>query len=200
MLGGGDRVAGRRVDDGDPGAGGRLQVHVVDADACPADDHEPGARGDQRGVRLDLAPDDERVVVADDGEELVRPEAEPLVDVVMRREAGRRPRCATGSATRILMRPRRLPSMLSDRRTRGRDLRGGDRGAGRRTAGPRYDRRHLERAHGAEDLLDASPSRDGPTEDLAGQLALAAGQDDAPSLDLAVEGLPVEVLGDRARP
>jgi len=33
-------------------------------------------------------------------------------------------------------------------------------------------------------------------EDLARQLALAAGEDDATSLDLAVERFPVEVVGD----
>ena len=43
VLGGGDRVAGRRVDDGDPGARGRVQVDVVDADAGPPDDLEPRA-------------------------------------------------------------------------------------------------------------------------------------------------------------
>ena len=35
VLGGRDRVAGRRVDDDDAGARGRLEVDVVDADARP---------------------------------------------------------------------------------------------------------------------------------------------------------------------
>ena len=38
VLGGGDRVAGRGVDDGDPGPRRGVEVDVVDADAGPADD------------------------------------------------------------------------------------------------------------------------------------------------------------------
>ena len=44
VLGGRDRVAGRGVDDGDPGPRRRVEVDVVDADPGPADDRQPGAR------------------------------------------------------------------------------------------------------------------------------------------------------------
>ena len=44
VLGGRDRVAGRRVDDGDPGPRRGVQVDVVDADAGPADDLQPRRR------------------------------------------------------------------------------------------------------------------------------------------------------------
>ena len=53
----------------------------------------------------------------------------------------------------------------------------------------------LERA---EDLLERDRAEVAEAEDLAGQLALAAGEDDAAALDLAVERLPVEVVGDVA--
>ena len=42
VLGRGDGVAGRRVDDGDPGARRRVEVDVVDADARPPDDDAAG--------------------------------------------------------------------------------------------------------------------------------------------------------------
>ncbi len=83
VLGRRDRVAGRGVDDDDAGPGGGLQVHVVDADPGPADDDEPTAGGDELGVGLDLAADDERVVVADDRAERLARQADPLVDLVV---------------------------------------------------------------------------------------------------------------------
>jgi len=48
-----------------------VQVDVVDADTSPADDLQPRARGDGRGVDLDLAADDQRVVVGQDRAQLV---------------------------------------------------------------------------------------------------------------------------------
>ena len=69
-----------------PGPGRRLEVDVVDADAGPADDHEPGPGGDQRRVDLHLAPDDERVVVGQDRRDLLVGEAELLVDLVVAAE------------------------------------------------------------------------------------------------------------------
>ncbi len=64
---------------------------------------------------------------------------------------------------------------------------------------PGRDRRELERAHRAEDLLDRDRAEVAEPEDLAGQLALAAGQDEAAPLELAVERLPVEVVGHDGR-
>ena len=61
------------------------------------------------------------------------------------------------------------------------------------------DRDELERAHRAEDLLERDRAEMAQPEDLAGQLALAAGQDEAAALELAVERLPVEVVGDERR-
>ena len=82
VLRGGDRVARRRVDDGDPGPRRRVQVDVVDADARPADDLEPRPGGDQRRVDRDLAPDDQRVVVADGRAQLLVGQARADVDLV----------------------------------------------------------------------------------------------------------------------
>ena len=82
VLGGRDRVAGRGVDDHDPGPRGGLQVDVVDADAGPPDDDQPRRGGDELGVDLDLAADDQRVVVGQDRAQLIAAEARPLVDLV----------------------------------------------------------------------------------------------------------------------
>ena len=112
VLGGGDRVAGRRVDDRDPGPRRGIEVDVVDADAGPADDDEPRPGGDQLGVDLDLAADDERVVVGQD--------------------RARAPR----GCSRCARRPRDGPG--GARRPRGRRLRRrGPSCAGRRPARPR---------------------------------------------------------------
>ena len=83
VLRGRDRVAGRCIDDGDPGLRGGLEVHVVHADPGPADDDELRAGRDQRGVGLDLAAHDERVVVADDRGQFSRTQPVAFVDVVM---------------------------------------------------------------------------------------------------------------------
>ena len=64
VLGGRDRVPGRGVDDDDPGPRRRVEVDVVHADAGPTDDHQPRPGRDQLGIDLDLAADDQRVVVA----------------------------------------------------------------------------------------------------------------------------------------
>ena len=66
-----------------PGPRRSIEVDVVHADAGPADDHETGARGDELGVDLDLASDDERVVLGQDRAQLVVREARPLVDVML---------------------------------------------------------------------------------------------------------------------
>ncbi len=81
-----DRVACRGVDDRDAGAGRRLEVDVVDTDPGAADDHEPLAGGDQVGVDLDLAPDDERVVIGQDRCQLLAAAADAFVDLVSRRQ------------------------------------------------------------------------------------------------------------------
>src|SRR6185503_268849 len=57
------------------------------------------------------------------------------------------------------------------------------------------ERDEFERAERAEDLLDGDRAQVAEAEDLPRQLALPAGEDDAAALDLAVERLPVEVLG-----
>ena len=72
MLGSSDRVAGRRVDDRDPGRGRRLEVDVVDADAGPANDLQPGAGGDHVAIDRDLAPDHQGVVAGNDGAQVRR--------------------------------------------------------------------------------------------------------------------------------
>src|SRR4029079_3681132 len=50
--------------------------------------------------------------------------------------------------------------------------------------------------HLAESLFERHRPEMAEPEDVAGQLALSAGQDDAASLDLAIERLPVEVVRD----
>ena len=87
VLGGGDRVAGRGVDDRDAGPGRRIEVDVVDADAGPADHLEARPGSDHGGIDLDLAADDERVVAGEDRAQLCRGQARSLVDVVMGAEA-----------------------------------------------------------------------------------------------------------------
>ena len=63
VLGGGDRVARRGVDDGDTGAGGRLKVDVVHADPGPGDDLQLLARADDLRRNLGLAAHDQCVVI-----------------------------------------------------------------------------------------------------------------------------------------
>ena len=55
VLGGGDRVANGRVDHGDAGAGGRVQINVIHADAGPGDDFKIASGGDHRLGDLGLA-------------------------------------------------------------------------------------------------------------------------------------------------
>jgi len=86
VLGCGDRVARRGVDDRDPGARRSVKVDVVDADPRPADDDEAGACRDELGVHLDLAAHDQRVVVGQDRPELLASTADALVDLVVRGE------------------------------------------------------------------------------------------------------------------
>ena len=65
MLGGGDRVPGRGVDDHHARAGRRLDVDPVDPDARHADDAQPRGGGIQElGVDARLRADDERVPAA----------------------------------------------------------------------------------------------------------------------------------------
>ena len=77
-----NRVAGRRVDDGDPGSRGGIQVHVVHADTGAPDDLETCAGGNHLRVGLHLAPHDQRVELADDCQEARMIKSEPLVDIV----------------------------------------------------------------------------------------------------------------------
>ena len=179
VLGGRDRVAGRGVDDGDPGPRGRLEVDVVDADARPPDDDEPRAGGDQLGVDLDLAADDERVVVGQDRAQLIaaaRPE--PLVDLVvgaqqlealLRRRARRR----GSSCARPGGRRRRQPNDSRRHAAPRRPPRPA------RRAGPARSTTTSSALDRAEDLLERDRAEVAEPEDLAGELALAAGQDEA---------------------
>src|SRR6185503_18593952 len=48
----------------------------------PADDDQPGARGDELGIDLDLAAHDQRVVVGQECRQLVAAAADALVDLV----------------------------------------------------------------------------------------------------------------------
>ena len=82
VLGRRDRVAGRGIDDDDARAGRRLEVDVVDPDPGPPDDGQPRPRGDELGIDLDLAADDQGVVVGQDRAQLVTRQARPLVDLV----------------------------------------------------------------------------------------------------------------------
>ena len=70
MLGGGvdGRLGGVRDDD--PAAGRRLDVDVVDADACPSDHLEAICALDERRVDRRRRADDDRVEVADDRGEI----------------------------------------------------------------------------------------------------------------------------------
>ena len=175
VLGGGDRVAGRRVDDGDPGPGRRLEVDVVDADAGPADDDEPRPGGDQLGVDLDLAADDERVVVGQD----------------RRRSPSRgRPSCsstswwraeelealgASGSTTRILTRSprRRTRAAMSACWAAATADAGRDVEARARSAPASSD------ADRGEDVVRRHRAEVAQPEDLALELALAAREHEA---------------------
>src|SRR5262245_18564477 len=74
-----------------------------------------------------------------------------------------------------------------------RDLRCGDRRA-RTDVAPEGERDELERTDRADDLLEGHRAEVAEPKDLAGQLALATGEDDAALLELAVEGLPVEAV------
>jgi hypothetical protein len=69
VLGGGDGVGARRVEDEDAGPRRRPEVDVVDADAGPGDDPEPGGGLEHLLVDLRLAADDQGVDVADRGQE-----------------------------------------------------------------------------------------------------------------------------------
>jgi len=65
VLGGGDDVRARRVDDDDPALGGGSDVDVVDPDAGARDGAQVRRKGDQRGVDLRRGADDDRVVRRD---------------------------------------------------------------------------------------------------------------------------------------
>ncbi len=75
VLGGGDRVAEGGVHHHDPSGGGGWDVDVVDADAGAADDLEARGRGDDVLVGLGVGADDQAVVIADHGDQLVFREA-----------------------------------------------------------------------------------------------------------------------------
>ena len=71
MLGGGHGVADGRVDHGDAGPGGRVQVDVVHADAGAGDDLEIAAGGDHLLRDSGLAAHHQSIVAGDGGDEFV---------------------------------------------------------------------------------------------------------------------------------
>ena len=81
VLGGRQHVAGRRVDYDDAALGRGLDVDVVDPDPGAADHLEVGGRLDDLGGDLGRRADDQRIVVADPGQELVGCPVEPGVDL-----------------------------------------------------------------------------------------------------------------------
>ena len=76
-----DHVRLRRVDDHDAALGGGGDVDVVEADAGTTDDDEIGRRGEHVGRHLGGAADHDRRRARDRGQELLRRQAEPDVDV-----------------------------------------------------------------------------------------------------------------------
>src|SRR5258705_9697232 len=83
VLGGGDGVAGRGVDDDDPRPRRGIEVDVVDTDPGPPDDGQPRPRGDQFGVDLDAAADDQGVIVRDDRAQLIARQPGTFIDLVI---------------------------------------------------------------------------------------------------------------------
>ena len=81
MLGGGDRVPARRVHHDDAVLGGGRQIDVVDPDAGAADRLELGRPLDDRGRDLRLAADHDPLVETGVGEEILRRNPDPDIDV-----------------------------------------------------------------------------------------------------------------------
>ena len=79
MLGGGHGVADGRVDHGDAGAGGGIQVNVVHADAGPGHHFKAASGGNDRFGNPSFAADDQGIILADGGDQLVRGEAAPHI-------------------------------------------------------------------------------------------------------------------------
>ena len=161
---------------------------------------EPRPGGDQLGVDLDLAADDERVVVAAGSprsSSRVRPV--PLVDLVVGAQEldalagdglGDEDPHAPAPAAAGAPTPNDSSAATWAAAT----------AAPGPTGRPGADRDDLEGARSRRGSPRAVTEPEvAEPEDLAGQLALAAGEDDAAALDLAVERLPVEVVGDDAR-
>jgi hypothetical protein len=93
VLGGGEDVGLRRVDDHHPALGGGGDVDVVEADAGAAHDDEIGRGRQHLAGDVGGRADDHRVLVGDGGDQRGRVEAEADVDVVAqlgeRGDAGR---------------------------------------------------------------------------------------------------------------
>ena len=153
---------------------------------------EPGPGGDERRVRLDLAPDDERVVVADDRAQLVARQPEPLVDLVMGAEEGdafagewlddedlHAPTSMPVVAP-IASRPARCAAATPVPGTTGR---------------PIASRLSSMTPMAAEDLVERHRAEMADPEDEPVELRLPAGHDELARLERGVEGLPVESLG-----
>ena len=188
VLGRGDRVAGRRVDDDDPGPGRRIEVDVVHADPGAADDDEPATGRDELGVDLDLAPDDERVVVGQDRRVAGPVEARALVDLMVRAEeldalrcerfGDEDPHASTGASAPVDSSAARWAAATAVPIS-----------TGRPSSSEASSRTPI-----ASRISPSVTDPRWPTRKICPvELALPAGQDDAARLDRPVEGLPVEV-------
>ena len=85
-LGGADDVRLRGVDDHDAGEGGRLDVHVVEADPCAGHHLEVARRGQRLGVHLGGAADEQGVRVGQGGQQRGPVRAVDLPDLEVRPE------------------------------------------------------------------------------------------------------------------
>ena len=83
VLGGRDRVAGRSVHHGYAAARGRFNVDVVDAHSGAPDDLEPAASVDDLRRNPGLTAHHQRVVLADDEQQILRRHSELHVHVTL---------------------------------------------------------------------------------------------------------------------
>jgi hypothetical protein len=142
VLGGGDDVAERRVDDVNAARCRRGDIDVVDADARATDDDEAIRRLQDLRGDLGLAPNDERVDVGDARREIRLFQTGCLADLAARAEQretlfGKRVRDVNDvAAASDESRPRRSPAVWSTRRGL-RDVTSAAAGSPRRREAPR---------------------------------------------------------------
>ncbi len=151
----------------------------------------------------DLAADDQGVVVGDDRAQLLARQARSLVDLVMGAEevnallrdrlGDEDPHAPVPAAAGVISPNDSIAATWAAATAEP-----------GRTDRPNAIDANSSDADRAEDLLERDRAEVAEPEDLAGQLALPAGEHDTAPLDLGVERLPVEVVGhdgggDRAR-